>query len=217
MKHHPTGRWPAASAAGLLLLTVLAQAGLSWAGEEQAPSVQVVGEDRPLEVAPRKPPVRSRPRFRYELTKIEVQLESLSAFESETAIGGHASDHVLFDELSEDVEHGVRRATRRAMRDYLLDAAEVDRVINVFRGGADQGSAAGGSGRGGRMSFDVRIHSFLPEVEMGYRLGGGQLKLSVGTEGEIGVRYGARGVERANVGLSFDGDDTLRLNLRFGL
>ncbi len=199
-----------------LLLALLFLAGPTWAGEPEAARDLGVGKQAAA-VTPAFAPARIRPRFRRELSKIEVQLESISAFEGQTAAGGRASDHVLFPELSDDVRHGVRRATRRAVRDYFLDAVEVDRMVDALRGGAQGGGATGPGGPGRRTSFDVRIHSLEPEVEMGYRLGGGQLKLSVGAEGELGVRFGARGAERANVGLSFDGNDTLRLTLRLGL
>jgi hypothetical protein len=163
---------------------------------------------------------RSNHRLRNELHRVEVPMESLSAFHNAVVPGESLSDHIMFEQLSDEVSRGFLRATKRALKDYMLESVELDRVIDRIRRRRDdrRQTRAGARSQHGRrrLDFDVGIHSFVPEVEMTYRVSGGDVSLEVNAEGEIGMRYRAGGRKFADVGIGFGGDGSFGFSFRCG-
>jgi len=163
---------------------------------------------------------RSRHRLRKELHRVELPMESLSAFHNAAVPGESVTDHIMFEQLSDEVSRGFMRATKRALKDYMLESVELDRVIDRIRRRRDdrrQARTGAGSQLGRRrLDFDVGIHSFVPEVEMTYRVSGGDVMLEVNAEGEIGMRFRAGGRKFADVGIGFGGDGSFGFSFRCG-
>jgi len=166
---------------------------------------------------------RSSHRLRKELHRVEVPMESLSAFHNAVVPGESLTDHIMFEQLSDEVSRGFMRATKRALKDYVLESVELDRVIDrIRRKRDDRRSAKAGAVDGGsplgrrRLDFDFGIHSFVPEVEMTYRVSGGDVTLELNAEGEIGMRYHVAGRKFADVGIGFDGDGSFGFSFRCG-
>ncbi len=145
------------------------------------------------------------------ISRVEFQLDSLTALSAiETPAGTSLTDHALFDVYSRDVRHWAMRATQRMVRDHLLEAIDVDRIL------ASRGGTARGAGRSRRLDFDFGIHRLMPEAELQLRLSEGDLKLSVDPTGDVGLRFRATGVKRGDFGLGFDGEHTYDLSFRVG-
>jgi len=138
---------------------------------------------------PARPTLTARERGRL-LTRVAVPMESLSAYPVSSSPEFDAFQPVLFDEMSDEVYRGVRRATGRALRNYLLEVTDLERKIAVWidsrRGGRD---GALESDNTGRVRFDVGLHRFIPEAQMRYEMPHGSLKFVLGAQGAIGVRY----------------------------
>jgi len=216
------GRW------SLALIAIVLLGGTAGAGESPGRSRAWSGPDRPdAESARSNGPARkvvvesrlapfARERI---LPRVSMQLEAFSAFrhaEPDRDIG----DLLLHDEMTREVRRGVERATRRAVKDFLIHVTEVDRLVERLRrrGKAlvDPAGGPGGPGRARNVRFDVGFHRLMPEVQMRYGVGHGDLRFSVDAEGSVSVQYRDVRMTRGSVVVGFDGDDTYRLNWNVG-
>jgi hypothetical protein len=142
--------------------------------------------------------------------RVSIQLESFSSFRRVAGPGMGLRDHVLFDELTESVRRGAKSVTRKALRNYLLEAVNLDRGIDRLR------SEIRGERRATRdVDFHVGFHHMLPEVGVRYRLGSRSLRFSVGADGDVGVRLTTDRFANADVAVGFDGNDEFRIRTRF--
>jgi hypothetical protein len=147
------------------------------------------------------------------MARVSIEMESISTFERAAEPGQRLHDHVLFDEMTERVRSRTKRMAKRAVKDYLIESLRLDRSIERVR----QDVGGGGARSVSRdLDIDVGIHSFLPELDVKYRYGHGQLRFSLGVEGDVGIRFRSDRIRGASFSAGFDGDDTYRFGAYFG-
>jgi hypothetical protein len=143
--------------------------------------------------------------------RVSIEMESLASFHRAVGPGMGLRDHVLFDEMSDAVRRGAERATRKALRNYLLDAVNLDRGIDHVRQ-----EIRGVPSAKRNVDWHVGFHHMLPEVGMRYRLNHGSVRFMVGAGGDAGVKFSDDRFERAEFSATFDGDDTFYMRARLG-
>jgi len=186
-----------------LLVAVLMIAGTALAAEApKADTKAKEGERRGLNL--RLDRERLAPR-------VSIEMESLASFHRAAGPGMGLRDHVLFDEMSDAVRRGAKRATRKAVRDYLLEAVHLDRGIDNVRR-----EIRGVPSAERNIDWHVGFHHMLPEVGMRYRLSHGSVRFMVGAAGDAGFKFKDDRFERAEFSAVFDGDDTFYVRARLG-
>jgi hypothetical protein len=149
-------------------------------------------------------------------SRVHFQMETMSVITQTAEPGLDPQDHLLYEELSLAVERDVRRETRRAVRDFLLEVTAVDQLVDNFLSRSIGSIGGGGKATsGGRraLDFSVGVSHLLPEIEMQYDLGGRKsFKLGVDGRGSVGMRYRDPRLGGNEVGFGFDGDDTFYVN-----
>jgi hypothetical protein len=161
------------------------------------------------------------PRLTYRLERHRDRVRPL------VAPGEEWLEHLVWEQTSADVRRDVERATRKAVRDHLLENTRLSNVIASIerrargdRAGAAQGVDAGAPARGGRgdrLEFDLGFHSAIPEVEVQYRLERSDVRLDLSLSGSVGVRYRHVALGSTEVHAGYDNDDdSYRLLASFG-
>jgi hypothetical protein len=143
--------------------------------------------------------------------RVSIEMESFASFRRAAEPGLGLRDHVLFAEMSDAVRRGAKHVTRKAVRDYLLEAAHLDRGIDHVRQ-----EIRGEPSAERRIDWHVGFHHTLPEVGMRYRLDHGSVRFVVGATGDAGFRYRDNRFERAEFSAVFDGHDTFHVRVRLG-
>jgi len=208
--------------AGICALAALAST--AYADDERPPTFRLGSGDATLADGSRPSPKRPAPTPSYAsrfASRVQFQMETMSAITQTSVPGQRLQDHFLYEDMSRAVEHSVRRETRRAVRDYLLELTAVDQMVDNFlsRGIGSIGVLGQGDGPGGRRSVDFSfgVSHLRPEVEMEYELGDNKsFKLGVDGRGRVGLRYRDPRLGGNQIGLGFDGDDTFYLDWRIG-
>ena len=134
--------------------------------------------------------------------RVSLELESLSAHRRVSQPGQQLQDHVLFDRLAADVRRDVERMARKAVKNYLMEAINLDRKINKVK---MQVRGEQVEQRG--MSFRLGFHSQLPVVGMSYDTGPGEMGLKIGADGAVGLHYRDGRMKQADFSATFDGED----------
>ena len=140
---------------------------------------------------------------------VSVELEAFTVFRDIGGRDGSMSDHVLFDQLNEQVRSGAKSATRRTVRNYLLETMGLERGLDRMREGL-------GGSAGKALDFRFGIHSADPEVGLRYRMQPGSLRLDMRLDGMMGVHFRFADMERAEIGAVYDGDDQVEVRARLG-
>ena len=143
--------------------------------------------------------------------RVSIEMESFAAFNHVAGPGNQLHDHVLFEEMSASVRHRAERVSRRAVKNYLLETINLDKSIDNVRDGI-----RGPRTHPRKMRFDFGFHSALPQVGLKTKLGQGSLRLRVGAEGDVALRFRNSRFERAEVSAAFDGDDTVVIRAHLG-
>jgi len=166
---------------------------------------------------PSKPESRAKvPTFRFDTRKlvprVSAELESLSAYRRVAGPGYQLQDHVLFDQLTANVRRDVERITRKAVKNYFMEAINLDRGIDSIkmRVRGERGERRG-------MRFRLGFHSQLPVMGVSCDTGPGKLGLKVGADGAVGIHYRDSRMRQADFSASFDGEDRfeIRAHLEF--
>jgi hypothetical protein len=140
---------------------------------------------------------------------VSVELEALTTFANAVGRDGELSDHVLFEQLNDQVQSGAKSVTRKAVRNYLLGAMGLDRGIDRVRDGM-------GGNSGGAVDFRFGVHSAEPEVGLRYRMHSGALRLQLRLDGMVGINFRLADVERSEIGVVYDGHDEFVIRARLG-
>lgn len=143
---------------------------------------------------------------------VGFQWESVSALNGAILPGAELVDQVVFQQMNKEGRRGAQIATHRAVKEYLLELTDLDRVLDGVTFGRRGRESVSGGDRG--LGFNVHFTHGLPKVEMRYPLGGGTLKFGLGAQGAVQVEYNASGLAR--VGVGYDGDNRYRLFTRVG-
>jgi hypothetical protein len=145
------------------------------------------------------------------LRRVSLELESLSAFRQSGQPGLSMLDDVLADELTDAVRSDLKRATRRAVKDYLLQASMADRWFETIRGRLARTRSSGGVTRSSGLDLDVGFHRLLPELRLGLQTGGGSLRFRLGAEGAVGVNFRSGQRQRNEIRAEYDLEDGFSL------
>ena len=150
---------------------------------------------------------RAAQRFESRLIpRVAVELQSLSVLRGVDMPGLEPQDQVLYSEMSETVLHGAERVTRKAIKNVLIDAIDLERKLDNVK----MQIAGPRTDRSG-VRFDLGFHSAVPELSMRYQVGQGQVKLEVDAQGGLGLQYRRRGMERTEIHIGYDGGDYYQL------
>jgi hypothetical protein len=138
------------------------------------------------------------------------------------APGEEWREQLAWEQMSDEVQRDVERATRKAVRDHLLENTRLSDVVDslerrAFRGRRQGDSQTMASGAGPsaqdlkerRVDWDLGFHSGVPEVEMRYRLDQGDVRVNVGLAGSADVRYRHAAMGRTEVSAGYDADDEI--------
>ncbi len=157
------------------------------------------------------------------LPRVNGRLQSLQGMTRSDGPNHLLDEHAFHDQMTDAVRHGVTRASRKAAKDFLLEATRLEQKIDAMkdrRRSRRQSDGVGGAeatqGDPSRFDFDVRIHSAMPEVVMRYDMERGDMKFVLDPTGSVKVRYRSEMLGRAEIQADFDGDDSYRLVCRFG-
>lgn len=145
------------------------------------------------------------------LPRVGFQMESISAFSTTGMPGADIQDHVLYDQMTDAVRAGAKRATRKALKHVLTGALE--NKINRLRSPVGIGDSGSRADDPRRIRWDVSISS-SPDVSMRYRLGQGQMRLRVGVDGGASVSYKVQGNARTEISVGTNGDGAFALSYR---
>ena len=151
------------------------------------------------------------PTFRFDtkrlVPRVSLELESLSAYRRVAQPGNGLQDHVLFDQLTQNVRRDVKRMTRKAVKNYLMDVINLDRGIDRVK------ERVRGEEPAERRSvhYQLGFHSRLPVVGMSYDAGPGVLGLKVGGNGSVGVHWSDSRMKQADFSASFNGEDRFEI------
>jgi hypothetical protein len=143
--------------------------------------------------------------------RVSIELESFSTFHQAAEPGVGLQDHVMFDEMTRTVRRGTKSVTRKAIRNYVLEAVRLDRGIDHVRE-----SIRGSRHEKRDLDFHFGVSHMLPELGMRLKSGAGTMGFNVGIEGDAGLRFSANRFERAEFSISFDGEDTFKFRARLG-
>ena len=145
------------------------------------------------------------------MPRIHFQLESITAIHSAGMPGARPEDHMLYDELSDSVRHGAERASRKAIKRYLIEASTIERRLDNIK------AEIGGTRlESKKIGFDVGFHHALPRVSMKYGVGHGWVKFRMGATGAVGIQYKNLRMGHTEIFAGYDGDDNYELRYRLG-
>jgi hypothetical protein len=135
------------------------------------------------------------------LPRASSDLESLSALQLTGMPGVEIEDQVLYGEKFAAVQAFAERATKKAVKHYLLESATIDRTIedvkSVVRDGSDER---------GKTHWDFGVHSGLPEVGLRYGMGESAIRFRVSGEGKINLQFRRLDMRHAEFNVGYDGD-----------
>jgi len=154
-------------------------------------------------------------------SRVHFKMETMSAITQTAEPGQDPQDHFLYADMTRAVERDIRRETRRAARDFLLELTAVDQMVDDFlsRGIGSIGKIGGvGEVSGPKsMDFSFGVSHLRPEIEMEYDFGGRKsFKVGVDSRGRVGMRYRDPRLGGNQVGFGFDGSDTFYVNWGIG-
>ena len=143
--------------------------------------------------------------------RIAFELQSIHTFRR-TALPGQVHDHVMSDEMSANVRRGLKRATRRAVKSYLMEAIHLDRGFKHVK------TRIRGDGTTEVRSLDFRFgfSSQVPQVSVGTAVGLGSMKFKIRGDGAVGIHYRNPRFGQSGISAGFDGDDTYEIRARIG-
>jgi len=127
------------------------------------------------------------------LATVEGQLQRISHGDLATYPGRPLDEEMYYESVNQAAFTGLRRATGRALEEYLLAETGLDRVIERFGNRVDGTTLAGKfSGRLSSpraVSIDLGVSSFWPEVQLKPRLGDDKMRIRIRANGLVGLDY----------------------------
>ena len=169
------------------------------------------GSDRPRIENPRTRPMHRLGTQRL-TPRIGFELQSIHNFRG-TALPGQLHNHVMSDKMSDSVRRGLKRAARKAVKSYVMEAIHLDRGFKRVK------TRVRGDGTTKSRSLDFRfgISSMTPQISLGTAVGRGSMKFKVSSEGAVGIHFRNPRLRGSGISAAFDGDDTyvIRTRLEF--
>jgi len=136
------------------------------------------------------------------IPKMDQQLQKLAPIDLGKVPGQALSAHMLFEEYTKATQRGVEHATKRAIRDFVLEETALSRAVSVFRHGKGSEDASADPSR--EVALGVGISGGSPEVVMQYDLESGSLRARLGTGGSAGLEFKHHRLTRTHVVARYD-------------
>jgi len=125
------------------------------------------------------------------LASVEGQLQRISHGDLATYPGRPLDEEMYYESVNQAAYSGLRRATGRALEEYLLAETGLDRVIARFGNRVERTTLAGKISSPRALSIDLGISSFLPEVQLKPTLGDDRMRIRIRASGLVGLDYRA--------------------------
>ena len=120
----------------------------------------------------------------------------------------------LHDWVSDTVAYRVRRATRKAVRTYLLEEIAVGSWVESLRVGRH---GLGQPAAGRATDFGIEVSHGIPVVGMRHRSAVGTTRVAFGLDGSVKVRFRPTRSISARLAADYDADlSQYRVSCRFG-
>jgi hypothetical protein len=113
------------------------------------------------------------------------------------------ADHPMLDEYTKRAQSQFERATREAVKDYLLEETTLRRVTEFFERRSGRSSAQEGR-RTNHVAFGLGIYHSVPQLVMRYRLSNAAIKLRLGVEGTTKVDFWTSSMTHTHVSAAYD-------------
>lgn len=111
---------------------------------------------------------------------------------------------VLRDEVTDSAGYRAARATKKAVRDFLLEKTSLDRIVRGVRGDREAGRAAG---REAALRWGGKISHGLPELTLRYQRHDSVVRVGVGASGDVGLEWShSRRMTYARIVIGYDAD-----------
>ena len=158
------------------------------------------------------------------LPRLNRQLDEMAPYRGVPQAQPQLDDFVLFDELTEAVGRRAEKATRRAVKEYLLESTPLGRGVLRLKSGGRRDMAGGipaaPKTRSGRdaLSFGLSVSHNLPEVQARYDILRGTLRVGVRADGSVGVSLEHEKLARTRLWVGYDAEDhgyDLQYRIRF--
>ena len=125
------------------------------------------------------------------LASVEGQLQRIRHGDLATYPGRPLDEEMYYETVNQAAYTGLRRATGRALEEYLLAETGLDRVIARFGDRVERTTLAGKISSPRALDIDLGIASFLPEVQLKPRLGDDKMRIRIRANGLVGLDYRA--------------------------
>jgi hypothetical protein len=125
------------------------------------------------------------------LASVEGQLQRISHGDLATYPGRPLDEEMHYASVNQAAYTGLRRATGRALEEYLLAETGLDRVIERFGNRVEGSTLAGKISSPRALDIDLGISSFWPEVQLKPRLGDDKMRIRIRANGLVGLDYRA--------------------------
>jgi len=112
------------------------------------------------------------------------------------------SQHPMSDEYTRRARSQFQRATRDAIRDYLLEETTLRRVTQFFER-RSAGSSAQGR-KAGTVAFGLGVYGSEPQLVMRYRMSNSSIKLRLGIEGSAKLDFRTSRMTNTHVVAGYD-------------
>jgi hypothetical protein len=182
------------------------------------PSAVDVDPGSPVELrVPRSALLRSsagRNRFldSYLVPQLSRQLDDVAPAHPAVSRGDDWIDYVLHEDLTASVERGARSGARQALRSFVLETTLLDKMVSSAKG-----RWSGPRRSRGGVDLDLGISNWLPELELGYRVGVSTMRIRLDAQGSASVAFSHQRFTRTRVLAGYDAaNGGYGLSLRFG-
>jgi len=123
------------------------------------------------------------------LSNVETYLQRVSHGDLATYPGRPLHEEMYYESVNQATYRSLRRATGRALEDYLLAETGLDRIVENFGNNVGGTRLAGKLSSPRALSIDLGISSFLPEVQLKPRLGDDKMRIRIRATGSVSLDY----------------------------
>jgi hypothetical protein len=158
------------------------------------------------------------------LPRLNRSLDEMAPYRGVPHAQSQLDDFVLFDELTNAVGRRAEKATRRAVKEYLLETTPLGRGLIRLKSGGRRDIAGGipaarpTSSRRDALSFGLTVSHNLPEVQARYDIMRGTLRVGVRADGSVGFSLDHEKLARTRLWFGYDAEDgayDLQCRVRF--
>ncbi len=144
--------------------------------------------------------------------RTSLQLESIAAAGAIRMPGRTFDEDALYEELTDVVRRGAERATRRAVKEYLIGVTGIEGRLGRARENREAMVA-----RPERFDYQLNLLRTRPSVGLSYATGAGKFGLKLGSSKTLQLGWQARSSDQVSVTLRYNanGEWAIGGNIRF--